>query len=252
MEARSLLIRLDEIGYSLEHSGHALALVAVGSVGLELDRLDDYSDLDFFAIVEDGYKSAYITSLEWLSNVHPIAYYFPNTEDGFKLLFTDGVFCEFAVFELDDLKKVPFAPGRVIWKRTEIPDTVSQLVVTSTPLSRRDLDWLIGEALTNLFVGMKREKRGEKLSAMRFIQNYAVDRLLELVEHIDEEKPADRDPFVNERRIEQRYPNLQSKLPTWAQGYERNRESALAILHFLDENFSINAVMAEAIRKLCE
>ena len=41
----------------------------------------------------------------------------------------------------------------------------------------------LGEALTNLYVGMAREKRGEKLSAMRFIQGYAVDRLLELAEY---------------------------------------------------------------------
>ena len=49
-----LLQRLDEIGRSLERSGHALALIGLGSVGTELDRLDDYADLDFFAIVEDG------------------------------------------------------------------------------------------------------------------------------------------------------------------------------------------------------
>jgi hypothetical protein len=47
-----LLYRLDEIGKSLEKSGHALALIGLGSVGLELERLDQYSDLDFFVIVQ--------------------------------------------------------------------------------------------------------------------------------------------------------------------------------------------------------
>ena len=90
MNTQSLLKRLDEIGQSLERSGHALALIGLGSVGLELDRLDSYSDLDFFAIVQKGYKRSYLDSFEWLSDVHPIAFSFLNTEDGYKVLFEDG------------------------------------------------------------------------------------------------------------------------------------------------------------------
>jgi len=36
MDTESLLTRLDEIGRSLEQSGHALALLGLGSVGQEL------------------------------------------------------------------------------------------------------------------------------------------------------------------------------------------------------------------------
>ena len=110
MDTQSLLIRLNEIGRSLEQSDHALALIGLGSVGLELDRLDCYSDLDFFAIVEAGYKHTYLDSLQWLSGVHPIAYSFPNTEDGYKILFADGIFCEFAVFEPAELEHIPLPP----------------------------------------------------------------------------------------------------------------------------------------------
>ncbi len=250
MDTKSLLTRFDEIGYSLEKSGHALALIGLGSVGLELDRIDAYSDLDFFAIVEAGYKSAYIRSLEWLSDVHPIAYSFRNTEDGYKLLFKDGIFCEFAVFELDELRNIPFAPGRIVWKRSDMPDTLGEPVAKTTVSSKRDTDWLLGEALTNIYIGLQREKRGEKLSAMRFIQGYAVDRLLELVEYVEVANDVHLDPFVSERRFEQRYPNLVSQLHTWAQGYEGNRESALAILSFLEMNFDVNDVMAGQIRDL--
>ncbi len=113
MEPEILLKRLDNIGQSLKQSGHGLALIGLGSVGLELDRLDAYSDLDFFAIVEAGYKHAYLEDLSWLSVLSPIAFCFRNTKDGFKLLFADGVFCEFAVFEPKELESIPFAPGRV-------------------------------------------------------------------------------------------------------------------------------------------
>jgi hypothetical protein len=251
MDPKALLTRLDEIGRALEQSGHALALIGLGSVGLELDRIDSYSDLDFFAIVESGYKSRYLDSLDWLSTIHPIAYSFMNTQDGCKLLFTDGIFCEFAVFEPDELANIPFAPGRIVWKRADISESIARPAVQATAPTKHEKEWLIGEALTNLYVGLNREKRGEKLSAMRFIQNYAVDRLLELAEYIEAETKIHRDPFVNERRIENRYPALMTFLGSWAQGYEKNRESALAILEFLEKHFEINQAMAAEIRALC-
>lgn len=250
METHALLTRLDEIGQSLARSGHGLALIGVGSVGLELDRIDEYSDLDFFAIVEEGYKHSYLDSLQWLEDVHPIAYSFLNTVDGYKLLFKDGIFCEFAVFELAELKNIPFAPGRLVWKRADMPDNLGQPNSKPSAPSKRDREWLLGEAVTNIYVGLQRDARGEKLSGMRFIQGYAVDRLLELVEYYEPGNEIHRDPFVNERRIEQRYPHLVPQLKSWSQGYEKNRESARAILYFLEEKFGVNEAMAEEILKL--
>lgn len=252
MDTQLLLRRLDDIGAALERSGHALALIGLGSVGVELDRLDRYSDLDFFVIVEPGYKRRYLDSLEWLSDVHPIAYRFLNTEDGYKLLFADGVFCEFAVFEPEELGQIPFAPGRTVWKRAEVPEGISQPVPAPASPSRRSQEWLLGEALTNLYVGLLRDKRGERLSATRFIQGYTVDRLVELLEYVEPGKDIYRDPFVHERRFEQRFPDAALQVSTWMQGYDRNRECALAILVFLDEHFEVDGSMARAIRELCD
>lgn len=251
MEPKHLLHRLDEIGHSLERSEHALALIGLGSSGLELDRLDAYSDLDFFVIVEKGYKRSFLLDLQWLSDIRPIAYCFPNTDDGYKLLFEDGIFCEFAIFEPDELRAIPFAAGRIVWIRPELPDTLGQPASEPVPASRRSKDWLLGEALTNLYVGLQRDRRGEKLSAMRFIQGYALDRLLELAEYVEEAGKVPRDPFANERRFEQRFPALRDQLPAWAQGYAKNRASALAILAFLEAHFEVSEVMAKEIRALC-
>ena len=251
MNKQTLLTRLDEIGQSLARRQGSRALIGLGSVGLELDRLDAYSDLDFFVIVEKGYKKSYIDSLRWLSEVCPIAYSFLNTDDGYKLLFADGIFCEFAVFEPDELKVISFAPGRVVWKRHDVPDTIAQPVSQPVARIRRSKDWLVGEAATNIYVGLQRDQRGEKLIAMRFIQGYAVDRLLELAEYIETGNEVHRDPFVNERRFEQRYPNLAPHLRGWAQGYDKNQESALAILDFLEKHFAVSEAMAKEIRKLC-
>jgi lincosamide nucleotidyltransferase B/F len=124
--------------------------------GVEQNRLDAFSDLDFFAIVEPGYKPNYLANLDWLSAISPIAYHFPNTDDGYKLLYADGIFCEFAVFEPDELQAIPFAAGRVVWKRPEVAETIAQSTKTSPNRPRRDQAWLLGEALTNLSVGMGR------------------------------------------------------------------------------------------------
>jgi len=250
-DPQGLLNRLDEIGRALEHSGQALALIALGSVGLETNRLDAFSDLDFFAIVEDGAKSRYIDRLDWLEEPCPLAYTFRNTVDGYKILYQDGIYGEFAVFELPELEHIPYAPGRVVWKRPEISAEIATPVVISAPPRPLDVDYQLGEALTNLYVGLCRHRRGEKLSGARFVQNYAVDRILELAPSLHTAAPANKDNFSNERRFEQRFPELARELPGFVQGYDHNCASALAILAFLERHFAVNAAMAAAIRALC-
>ncbi len=246
----SLLTRLDDIGESLEKSGHALALIGLGSVGSELERLDEYSDLDFFVIVEEGYKTWYVQNLDWLTEICPPAYYFLNSPDGYKLLFQDGIFCEFAVFEQRELGAIPFAAGRVVWKRPGVDEQIAIPATAPNSAPKATTDWLLGEALTNLLVGLGRYRRGEKLSAMRFIQQYAVDRIIELANQVEVNQPAFADPFSGERRFERRFPGIARQLPGFMQGYERSCESALAILAFLERHFQVNQAMAAAIRGL--
>lgn len=246
-----LLFRLEEIGRSLERSGHALALIGLGSVGVELERLDEYSDLDFFAVVEPGHKQAYIENLGWLASICPLAFAFRNTPDGYKLLFEDGIFCEFAVFEPDEMKHIPFSPGRVVWKQPWVAESIACPAQPQESHPTPTVEWLVGEALTNLYVGMGRFRRGEKLSAARFIQGYAVDRIVALAALVEPEQPAFRDPFTGERRFEQRFPGVAGSLVDFIQGYESSRECALAILGFLSRHFEVNPAMAAAIRELC-
>jgi hypothetical protein len=244
-----LLNRLHEIGQSLEKTGKALALLGLGSVGQELDRLDAYSDLDFFAVVEPGQKERFLTNLDWLSSLAPIAYHFQNTADGYKLLFADGVFCEFAIFEEAELSHIPFAAGRVVWKREGISDTIAVPVKQSSP-STHPVEWLIGEALTNLYVGLGRYRRGEKLSAFQFVQVYALGRVVDLAERIESPQPAYADQFAGERRFEQRFPGVARSLTQMAPGYEGTPAAALAILSFLDQHFPVNQFIKDAILRL--
>ena len=249
---QQLLNRLDEIAASLDRSGHGLALLALGSVGLELERLDQYSDLDFFAIVEDGQKAHFIQNLDWLECLHPVAYSFQNTADGHKLLYADGIFCEFAVFELNELADVTYPAARVVWKR---PGVSAEIAHPRRPLPERSQhspEWLLGEALTNLYVGLCRYQRGEKLIAQRFIEQYAVDRLVELAGLVETPQTGKTDLFSDVRRFEQRFPQTASHLGEFIQGYDHLPQSSRAILAYLDEYFNVSPAMHQAILELCE
>ena len=114
---QKLLQHLDAIGESLKSSGKAHALLGLGSVGIATERLDQYSDVDFFVIVQVGHKQYFLDSLHWLSDIHPIDYAVRNTVDGYKVLYADGVFCvfcDFAVFEPHELVHIPFSKGRIV------------------------------------------------------------------------------------------------------------------------------------------
>lgn len=231
----TLLQRLENIAGALQASGHALALLALGSVGQELQRLDAWSDLDFFVIVEPGHKARYIDSLDWLAAAHPLAWHYRNTADGHKVLMTDGVFCEFAIFEPHELAGIPYAPGRIVWRRDEVDPGLAvprrQLPAPGLP----DYNWLVGEVLSCLLVGLSRWRRGERLSATRFVQGHAVDRLIEL-DQLLAPPPADAavaDPFNRERRLEKRQPALAAELPALVPGYDDTPAAALAMLQAL-------------------
>ena len=77
-----LLARLDAIAASVAAHGDAQALIGLGSVGQDTARLDAWSDLDFFLIVDPGAKARYLDDLGWLAAAHPLAWSFRNTGDG--------------------------------------------------------------------------------------------------------------------------------------------------------------------------
>lgn len=252
-KTQQLLERLNAIGAVLKDSGTALALLGLGSVGIEMERLDEYSDLDFFVIVKPGLKAYYIDNLTWLATLCPLVYVFRNTLDGYKILFEDGIFCEFAVFEAQELQNIPFTRGRLIWKDDSfdenlcIPQSKQQQI---HPVEGTN-EWHLGEALTNLYVGLGRVLRGEQLTGTRFIQSYAIDHVLALSTTLETAQTYAEDPFNSERRYEIRYSQTAQYLPAFIQGYEHNFESALAILDFLEKHFEVNPAISTAIRELC-
>jgi hypothetical protein len=243
--------RLNAIADSLKNSGQAYALLGLGSAGCEQNRMDAYSDLDFFAIVKEGQKQHFIQNLFWLTDIAPAGFHFQNTADGHKFLYQDGIFCEFAVFEPHELATIPFAEGEVIWAESDFDTKQLKPLNHSGSYERSDnVDWILGEALTNLYVGLGRYCRGEKLSGFKFVQSFALDRLVDLIYLTRDASTVELDQYMPDRRLEQRFAGIESEMTQFAQGYSKTPESALAQLDWLEQNFSINPVIADEIRTL--
>lgn len=246
-----LLQRLEEIGRSLECKGGALMLLGVGSVGVETARMDEYSDLDFFVMVKPGEKNRYIDRLDWLEEVQPLAYAFKNSDLGCKILFEDGIYGEYAVFEEADLADASYTEGRIIWKEPLFKNTEIAKPTIPIPSQKKDsLDFPMNEALTNLYVGLGRYARGERLSAVKFIQGHAIDRLLSVLHLLEDEVDYFPDPFGNERRLEKRYPRFAEIIGEMLQGYNHVPESALRILNFIEGVYPVNPRLSDEIRRL--
>ena len=242
--------RLDDIGLSLAQHDDALALIGLGSVGRELDRLDAYSDLDFFVIVRPGAKGRFLENIDWLEAAAPVVFRHRGTGDGLHVLFADGIYAESAVFTVAELGRAAYAPGRIIWKQPWVSDDLAAPAARPQPPHGWTLAKLLGEIQCNLYVGLLRFRRGERQAAVREVQLYAVDRLLHLAAFVEPEGAAAADPFAPARRFEQRFPQMAAHLAAFQQGYDRTPESAAAILDFLAARFELNAGMVAAIREL--
>lgn len=242
--------RLLEIGKSLELSGNALALLALGSCGNNKDMMDEYSDLDFFVITKPGYKKYYMDHLDWLLCISSAGFYFRNTEDGYKYFYEDGVFCEFAVFEEHELQNIDIPSGSLVWKDDSFQEDKILYNFFVPKKIEAELDWRLGELLTNLYVGLCRFRRGEKYSAYKFVQSYAVDQLIQILRFQNPHTYKLTDPFDSARRVEAAELINNEYLLTFLQGYDKTPQSALSILRFVEENYIINEFMKLKIEEL--
>jgi hypothetical protein len=245
-----LLARLDDLAAVFRERGDVVALLGLGSVGRDLERLDEHSDLDFFVVADDGAKGRYLSDIDWLEAVGPVVYSFANSVAGRKVLWADGLYAEYAIYTFDELRAGSFFGARVVWRRPDAPDGLEQ---AGRPLAASPYDtpeYQVGEALTNLYVGLHRELRGERLAATRLIQTHAIDRLLTFLDLTGHAARPRQDPFAIERGAETRFTPEALPLAAMVQGYERNREAALAILEWLEARVEVSRVLADAVREL--
>ncbi|MEW1952097.1 hypothetical protein [Terrabacter sp. NPDC080008] len=246
-----LIAFLDRLAAELDRRGDAVALLGLGSVGRDLHRLDEHSDADFFVVVDDEpARDRYLAAIDWLEAAQPVVWSFENSRAGRKALLQDGLFAEYAVFSLAELETAGYPPGRVHWSR---PDAPAGLEIPKAPLPQPDsLEHQVGEAITNLYVGLHRDLRGERLTATRFIQGYAVDRWVTLLGHLRLGHGDQQDVFVVDRGVERRFDPELLPLADLVPGYERNAHAAATLLRLLEAHVELDPTMTAAVRDLIE
>ena len=246
----STLARLDDLALSLTPDPEVLAVLGLGSAGLEHSRFDDHSDIDFWLVVADAsVKQRYLGHQDWLSGFGGrVSYSFVNDPNGRKALFEDGLFLEYAIFTPEELRLLAFTGARVVWQRRGIPLDLDDHPGPGAPTAIDTVEFHVNEALTNLFVGLHRELRGERLTALRFIQVHAVDRLLALLRLDPTRRWTLRDPFEATRRVESSFGDL--PLHRMVPGYDDNKAAAHATLEWLTARYETDPAIVDAVRGL--
>ena len=243
MEPKLRIIRetLEILSHQAQNSPHAIALVGAGSAGTEIIRMDQYSDIDFFLIVEDGFSKEFIDDNSWFGSKLPIVFAFRDTEHGNKALLENGVFLEFAIFTEAELAQNGIPGLRVIWCKPgfSLPD------VSANQPQVRELSYYVDQALSNLLVGALRLRRGERLAAVAMIERYALTNLL--VAFRVANNLQIQDPYNIERRAEEA---LGIDFAPLLQGYERLELSLENILAFAEEHLDVNVSMVQSIREV--
>ncbi|MEV6350240.1 hypothetical protein [Actinoplanes sp. NPDC051851] len=240
------LRRLDEIAAHLATLDDTIAVLALGSAGAQRGRIDDHSDLNLFLVVADGAVGRYTGDADWLDAVAPVVHTYANDRHGRKALFADGILVEFAVFTQATLRTIPFRGARVVWQRPDAPRTLTESGVAEPRTPFDTVEFHLNEALVDLLVGLNRDRRGERLSASRLIQQHAVDRVIALL-RLDEGEPPYRDLFDPSRRVERAY-----RLPLAAMvpGYDGNAAAARTILDWLSSRYPVPPALGRAIEDM--
>ncbi|MEJ7648374.1 MAG: hypothetical protein WKF57_04885 [Nakamurella sp.] len=242
------LTRLETLAEALAHDGDLVAVLGLGSSGAQHHRFDDHSDIDFFVITVDApTKERYLADIDWLAPMGTVSYEFAHDANGRKALFNDGLFVEYAIFTMAQLQDVPFVDARVIWQQPGTHLSVRTLAGEPGGADNDTVDFHLNEALTNLLVGVQRELRGERLSACRFIQVFAVDHVLAITRLIERGQASSRDHFDPSRRVEDSYPALRTDLPRMLPGYESNMAAADAVLSWLARHCRPDSAIAARI-----
>lgn len=189
-----------------------LGVVLLGSAA-DPARADEWSDVDVWLVVAEGTQDRYREELSWLPGHDGIVVVARETEHGRAVVFDDGSYVELAVASIGDLAVFRATQARVVLDRGGVAEAVAAVTVTprepDRELARRAMAMLCGR----LLVGVGRARRGEVLSAGRFVRELAVAEILVALRELCPAPGAGRlDPLDPTRRVEIVHPARAAEL----------------------------------------
>ncbi len=206
----------DTLIASLTADERVLGLVAAGSMAGTNHQPDAWSDHDFWIVTVPGAQEHFRTVYDWLPDAAGIVFAMRETGHGLKALYESGHLIEYAVFDPDELTVTRINAYRLLLDRADIAarlDAVRARTVEWSQSQRSDDGWLFGQFLTNLWVGVGRHRRGEKLSGHSFVKNQGIGHLLPLlVKHAPTERADLLDDIDPLRRFSFAFPELGAEI----------------------------------------
>lgn len=231
------LARMDQLSAFFASLPDVLAVVAFGSNALR-ERFDDSSDLDFLVLVTPDAKANTLDKIPDLSMFCTIDAVHIAYGDAVKLLFSDGVLCDFGVVTPDQLATFPHGPGKYLWCRQGwLPVDISPREPARMAMCEHILN-----ALFHLYTGLLRVARAEEAAAFVEIQVMAAEHVLSILEG------NKADAFSPLRRAEALLSDevLQAYMP----GYGHSLHAAKAMLESLPQ--AMNLPLYQAVKALLE
>lgn len=201
---------------TLEADPDVLGLVALGSTADPTHR-DAWSDHDFWVVTRPGHQDVLLDDLSWLPSSGQILIRARHGHRGYDVLYRDGHLVEFAVFDPAQATTGTVTVYRVLFDRGGVADSVARAQEGARPPAWDEARraFVFDNFLILLRTAVARWQRGERLSARRYLAQFAADALLGLaLEHSghSEHSPAtaarERDPVDPRRRIERQQPQL--------------------------------------------
>lgn len=213
-----------------------VGLVLLGS-GAQRERLDEWSDHDFYLVVQGDAAEAMRRDLSWLPDHERIVVAPRETAHGLKVVYDDGHVLELAVATLDEIATFGTNHHLVMLDRGGVADAISRAVAQTPGPREVDVDRALGLFLSLLLIGVGRARRGELLAAGAHVRSYAVGELIDAWTAV---LPPSGDAFVDhldrKRRFEDAYPDAGGLLDAaLAQGPE---DAARALLDLAEEHLA--------------
>ena len=193
-----------------------IGLVLLGSASeAGAMRRDEWSDHDFFALIEAGRGAEIRPALDWLPDSERIALTAREGEIGFVAVYDDGHVFEFAFSEAGELD------GSLAGDATVLVDDDAGTTATLIEQAgeRADAGDRFDPAndarlvLVKLLIGVGRARRGEVLNAGIFIRSWAVQLLVRAIRgRFADRSTALRDTIDPVRRFERDFPDWAARI----------------------------------------
>lgn len=187
-------------------------LVLLGSAA-ESSRRDEWSDHDFFLLLEPGVLSLR-DDLSWLPDADRIVLTASEGEIGRVVVYDDGHVLEFAVGTEAELAVTRVNRNRIVYDEDGCLARVVERALAPRPSgTQADAVNDIRLFLVKILIGVGRIRRGEVLNGARFVRAWAVDHLVKAIRiRLTGADPGTVDDLDPLRRFELDYPRLGERI----------------------------------------